>query len=106
MKTFISVLIIALLSVTLARACFANEREHHHGQQQAAVTAEYACPMHPEVTGNKGDSCPKCGMFLEKQQQAGYHCPMHPEVTGKKGDSCPKCGMNLEPVAGQKHHHH
>ncbi len=46
MKTFISVLIIALLSVTLARASFANEREHHHGQQQAAVTAEYACPMH------------------------------------------------------------
>jgi hypothetical protein len=24
----------------------------------------YACPMHPEVTGNKGDKCPKCGMAL------------------------------------------
>lgn len=75
MKTFISVLIIALLSVTLARASFANEREHHHGQQQAAVTAEYACPMHPEVTGNKGDSCPKCGMFLENSNKPATTVP-------------------------------
>lgn len=27
----------------------------------------YACPMHPEVTGKEGDSCPKCGMDLEEQ---------------------------------------
>ena len=25
----------------------------------------YACPMHPEVTGEIGDTCPKCGMDLE-----------------------------------------
>ena len=24
----------------------------------------YACPMHPEVQGKKGDECPKCGMKL------------------------------------------
>jgi len=24
----------------------------------------YACPMHPEVSGNKGDTCSKCGMTL------------------------------------------
>lgn len=28
--------------------------------------ATYACPMHPEVTGNEGDKCPKCGMNLVK----------------------------------------
>jgi PBP1b-binding outer membrane lipoprotein LpoB len=29
------------------------------------VTAElYACPMHPEVTGKKGEKCSKCGMEL------------------------------------------
>lgn len=26
--------------------------------------AEFACPMHPEVHGKKGDECPKCGMKL------------------------------------------
>jgi len=24
----------------------------------------YSCPMHPEVTGKKGDKCPKCEMEL------------------------------------------
>ena len=31
----------------------------------------YACPMHPEVTGKEGDSCPKCGMKLEHNDNAG-----------------------------------
>lgn len=34
--------------------------------EQSAVGGEtlYACPMHPEVTGKKGDKCSKCGMEL------------------------------------------
>ncbi|MBV7316326.1 heavy metal-binding domain-containing protein [Shewanella sp. NIFS-20-20] len=72
----------------------------HHG-------AAYDCPMHPEVTGTKGDSCPKCGMDLEPVKAAThYDCPMHPEVTGTKGDSCPKCGMDLEPQQSTKSHKH
>lgn len=31
----------------------------------------YACPMHPEVTGKEGDECPKCGMKLEHNDNAG-----------------------------------
>ncbi|WP_207515799.1 heavy metal-binding domain-containing protein [Longitalea luteola] len=36
--------------------------EHHQHAEAATV---YACPMHPEVTGKKGDKCPTCGMDLE-----------------------------------------
>ena len=25
----------------------------------------FTCPMHAEVTGKKGDKCPKCGMSLK-----------------------------------------
>ena len=31
----------------------------------------YACPMHPEVTGKENDDCPKCGMKLEHNDNAG-----------------------------------
>ena len=30
----------------------------------------FACPMHPEVTGKEGDTCPKCGMMLEHNDNA------------------------------------
>ncbi|HTF05296.1 MAG TPA: heavy metal-binding domain-containing protein, partial [Bacteroidia bacterium] len=39
-----------------------NEEGHVH---------TYACPMHPEVTGHEGETCPKCGMKLEHNDNAG-----------------------------------
>lgn len=33
---------------------------------EAAPAAQWACPMHPEVTGAEGDTCSKCGMALEQ----------------------------------------
>ncbi|QLE87943.1 efflux RND transporter periplasmic adaptor subunit [Shewanella sp. Scap07] len=64
---------------------------------------KYYCPMHPEVTGDKDDRCPKCNMFLVSDQadthqhtnEAKYYCPMHPEVTSHEAGRCPKCNMFL-----------
>lgn len=30
----------------------------------------FRCPMHPEVVGKEGDTCPKCGMKLEHSDEA------------------------------------
>lgn len=35
--------------------------------QPAVARAEYACPMHPEVTSDKPGNCPTCGMALAKK---------------------------------------
>lgn len=98
MKSVITLFFAVLLSLGLTGYSYAADTQHQHA---TANTAEvYHCPMHPEVTGHKGDSCPKCGMKLVKAKVDAvvYHCPMHPEVTGHKGDSCPKCGMKLVPA--------
>ncbi|QYJ75226.1 MULTISPECIES: heavy metal-binding domain-containing protein [Shewanella] len=102
MKTLIGLFLAALLSVTLSVGAQATPAHEHHAHQATAAEASHACPMHPEVTGKAGDSCPKCGMDLEAKHT--HACPMHPKVTGAAGDSCPDCGMDLEPVAAQGEH--
>ncbi|WP_284653227.1 heavy metal-binding domain-containing protein [Flavobacterium terrisoli] len=32
--------------------------------ENKSVVQLYSCPMHPEVKGEKGSECPKCGMAL------------------------------------------
>lgn len=31
-----------------------------------SLSRDYTCPMHPDVTGKRVDSCPKCGMELDQ----------------------------------------
>ena len=67
-------MVVAVISmITFFAACKNNNtaagnkkdtsQEHavagNHGEEHI-----YACPMHPEVTGKEGDTCPKCGMAL------------------------------------------
>lgn len=104
---------------------------HDHGasggshDHAARADGGYACPMHPEVKGKKGDRCSKCNMFLTEGGKemgadghegegshehskhgeghdegdaaaADFYCPMHPEVTSKEaGQRCGKCNMFL-----------
>ena len=39
----------------------------HNSKTMESDSKMYACPMHPEVTGNKGDKCTKCGMELTEE---------------------------------------
>ncbi|MBC8153331.1 MAG: hypothetical protein H7Z72_10505 [Bacteroidetes bacterium] len=50
---------------TAVNATGTTDADEHNGEHT------YACPMHPEVTGKEGDMCPKCGMKLEHNDNAG-----------------------------------
>jgi P-type Cu+ transporter len=65
-------------------------------------TANYICPMCPEVHAIKPGACPTCGMALEPDipvvsKRTEYTCPMHPQIVRPGPGSCPICGMALEP---------
>jgi hypothetical protein len=67
---FKTILFATMIGTTLA-AC--NNDGKGTGSSGDSATAQngdghqhrFACPMHPEVTGKEGDTCPKCGMKLE-----------------------------------------
>ena len=67
------------------------------------ASAQYTCPMHPEVLSGEPGACPKCGMALEATepstttQRTQYTCPMHPQIVRDGPGMCPICGMALEP---------
>lgn len=50
-----------------------NDMEKH---QHAETETIYACPMHPEVTGKKGEKCSKCGMELQAVQNRSANYQM------------------------------
>ncbi len=75
----ITMAVFAISTVTFFAAC-----NNSNGNKKTAATDTtkmemthegddhiYACPMHPEVTGKEGDVCPKCGMKLEHNDNAG-----------------------------------
>jgi len=58
----------AILAVAMVSWAACNKKAETTEQTETTSTtadeAIYACPMHPEVTGKKGDKCSKCEMDL------------------------------------------
>ncbi len=71
-------LIVAVLFTAILSACNSNSGEAKKtddtNTEQKTTIADsnkmYACTMHPEITGKKGDKCSKCGMELTKEVDA------------------------------------
>ena len=66
MKILTNLVLIALLVMSTNSFATTTPHEHHHGNANPQEQAHtHVCPMHPEVTGSKEDTCPQCGMNLE-----------------------------------------
>lgn len=83
-------ILLLLGGFLLAPACKSSKNS-------GKTDTSYTCPMHPEITGKKGDHCPKCHMALvESHAPAVFCCPIHKECTSKMSGKCPKCGTPME----------
>jgi hypothetical protein len=77
MKTLKLIAITGAISSSLFfAACNSDKKSGGENSDSTANMAHsedhiYACPMHPEVLGKEGDKCPKCGMALEHNDNAG-----------------------------------
>jgi hypothetical protein len=66
MKNTIVVLLIMTLGLVSCNQK-SNEKASETKAETEDTTHVYACPMHPEITGKKGDTCSKCGMELTEK---------------------------------------
>lgn len=66
LKTILLSTVVSLAALSACNNSESNNKksEDMNAHQHANHDSAYACPMHPEVKGNKGDKCPKCGMAL------------------------------------------
>ena len=75
---------------------------------QTAVSAEYTCPMHPEIRQDSPGKCPICGMTLvevakpaaepaapEPEADHRFICPMMCTPAQSVPGKCPVCEMDL-----------
>jgi hypothetical protein len=69
MKTILTKLPLAFCLLLLlscnARKDKTNTAQAEHDHAAGDHEHTYACPMHADVIGKEGDTCPKCGMKLE-----------------------------------------
>ena len=64
-NVFLSVL--AMVFVLIACNSNTDKTKETKTEKESIPTEQmYACSMHPEVIGKKGDKCPKCGMELSE----------------------------------------
>lgn len=66
---------IILSSIVLGLVLIAcNQKNKETGSETEQTIAQsdekYSCPMHPEETGKKGDTCKQCGMDFEAEKAA------------------------------------
>lgn len=101
----LKMLIISALTI-LSISVFAKT-EPHKSHKTTSQATTFSCPMHPEITSNKGGKCSKCGMDLtitkKETQKTTYSCPMHPDEVSLEKGKCSKCGMVMVKTTKLKH---
>ena len=78
--------VMFLCVIFMALAACKNNQAQNESNTPTSLSSElgaetvYACPMHPEIKGKKGDNCSKCGMSLT-EAKATEAATTNPDVS-------------------------
>ena len=83
-----------------------NDAHTSHAHQEAAGDAGpggtvYTCPMHPEIRQDEPGNCPKCGMFLVPEGEAGGHDHSGHDHSGHDHSGHDHSGHGAAPAGGK-----
>ena len=62
---------LALIASSVLASCSTSGGNTSAAAAEHAAEHTFACPMHPDVIGKEGETCKKCGMKLEHNDNAG-----------------------------------
>lgn len=85
MKNIVKISMLVLMVVFAS--CKDNKSEDKGHATENADSQLYSCPMHPEVKGQKGEACSKCGMELTEPVAAEPSTEETNKVSPKKSQS-------------------
>ncbi|MCL1074452.1 heavy metal-binding domain-containing protein [Shewanella dokdonensis] len=104
MKSLTTLLFIAFLGLGLTGYSYAAEPATQ--QHKQAATEVYHCPMHPEETGHKGDSCPICGMKMVPADNQGKNTMKNMPMQGKPATNTNKTQHDMHDMSNMNMHQH
>ena len=82
-KTILGVLVLALMLTTVS--CKDEKKVNDTAVNHVNDGKMYACSMHPDIIGEKGEKCSKCGMKLtEEVKKAHNNSDGHHDGESKK----------------------
>ena len=67
----------AMITACGSKGASEDQKTEESVEGDSADDVVYACPMHPEITGKKGDKCSQCNMALEEVKAASDSTGMH-----------------------------
>ena len=87
-NTILTVIALAVMTVSCNQK--SKETDTIKATETTTATELYACPMHPEITGEKGAECSECGMELTEKV---------PSAALEKKDAIPATEKSKETTA-------
>lgn len=105
MKSLTTLVFAALLGMgSTGYSYAADTATHEHNHATAEQAQVYHCPMHPEETGHKGDSCPICGMKMVPADTQGKNTMPNMQMKEKSATPTTKANSDMHDMSNMNMH--